>query len=289
MRRRGVIAGCGTALLALAGCAMVHPRHDVDAPSPSQAALCQQLSQSAQAAMDRHDYDRALADLSRLVAESPRSAEAHHRIGRILQVQGRFVEARQAYRRALELDREYVGALIGLGELEDQLGQPEAALARFESAIEIDPQQPEAHVARGRVLEAVGRTDDALAAYFRTLELNPTAAPVILRIATIQLARREPDQALTRLDQVLELTPGDPEAHHQRGLAHLALNHATQAVADLRFAAQHLPNRPEVFYHLALALDADHKSRDALVAAQRALTLAPAYTDARNLTQRLRR
>jgi tetratricopeptide (TPR) repeat protein len=289
MRRRGVTAGCGTILLALAGCALVNPRHDRNIPSSSQAALCQQLSQSAQAAIDRQDYDLALVDLERLVAESPRSAEAHHRIGKILQIQGRFDQAKQAYRRALELDREYVGALIGLGEIEDHLGQPEAALGRFESAIEIDPHQAEAHFARGRVLEAIGRTDDALAAYFRTLELNPTSAPAILRVATIQLNRNDPDQALTRLDQVLELTPADPDAHHRRGLAHLALKHPRQAVADLQFAARHLADRPEVFYHLALALQADHQSQGALAAAERAVALAPGYADARNLTQKLRR
>lgn len=289
MRRWGLIAGCGFVLLAFAGCATVRSRGDRQAPSAEQSALVQQLSQTAQAAIDRRDYPQARADLERLVAESPRSAEAHHRLGRVLQLQGQLDLAKRAYRKALELDPEYVGALIGLGEIEDQLGQAEPALKRLEAAIELDPQKAEAHFARGRILEASGRADEALAAYFRTLELDPSMAPVILRIATLQLGRHEPEQALTRLDQVLELTPDDPEARFRRGQAHLVLNHPTLAVADLQIASQSLPNRPDVFYNLALALNADHKASDALDAAQHALTLAPNYADARTLTERLRR
>ena len=131
--------------------------------------------------------------------------------------------------------------------------------------------------------------DEALAAYFRSLELEPDAPAVSLRVATLQLARKQTDQALARLDQVIEMAPEDPEAHHRRGLAHLALQHPTRAVADLRFAAEHLQDRPDVFYHLALALNADHKTADAIEATERALKLAPEYADARNLSTQLRR
>ena len=278
MRRWPVIAGYGGALLVLAGCALIHPRDEGPLAPSSRSAHYQQLSRVAQAAIDRRDYEAARADLEQLASESPRSAEVHHRLGRVFQLQGRLVEAEAAYRRALEIEPEYVRALIGLGEVEAQLGRPGSALKRFEEAIEIDPHEPDAHLAEGRVLEVLGRPNEALACYFRGLERDPIAAPVILRIATLQLARNEPEQALARLDQVIGLTPDDPEAHHQRGLAHLALKHPAQAVDDLRFAAQRLPQHPEVFYHLALALDADHKAGPAREAAERALRLAPRTT-----------
>ena len=111
--------------------------------------------------------------LEQLAAEAPQLAEAHQRLGLVLQIEGRLAEAEAAYRKALGLDPEYVAALIGLGEIEAQFGRPDSALQRFDAAIEIDPHQAKAHLAEGRVLEAIGRTDEALAAYFRTLELDP--------------------------------------------------------------------------------------------------------------------
>ena len=224
MRRRAVIVGY-CALLMSSGCAWLRPREERLLSSSSQTALGRHLSQSAQAAIDRQDYVRARDDLERLVAGSPRSAEAHHRLGRVMQLQGEWAEAGASYRRALELDPEYVAALIGQGEVEAQLGRHDTALQRLDDAIEIDPHQAEAHLAEGRVLEAQGKIDEALAAYFRSLELEPNSPAVSLRVATLQLARKQTDQALARLDQVLEMAPDDPEAHHQRGLAHLALKH----------------------------------------------------------------
>jgi tetratricopeptide (TPR) repeat protein len=289
MRRWAVIAGCGAALLATAGCALVRPRRDQPPPSAAQSARCQELSELAQTAIDHHDYPQAQQALEQLAAEAPKLAEAHQRLGMVLQAQRRPAEAEAAYRKALELDPEYVAALIGLGEIEAQLGRPDSALTRFDTAIEIDPRQSEAHLAQGRILEALGRIDEALAAYFRTLELDPGAAAVILRIATIQLGRNQPDQALARLDQALELISDDAEAHYQRGRAHLALGHLPQAIVDLQFAAGRLPQRPDVFYNLALAFNADHKAREALLAAERAVKLAPNDAAVRDLSRRLRR
>src|SRR5690349_12732745 len=161
MRRRALIAGCGLALLACAGCAMVRPRDDRPSGSPA-SPLCQSLSQTAQEAIDRRDYERARVELERLVAESPRSAGALHRLGRVLQLQGRLAEAEASYRRALALDPEYVEAMIGQGEVAAQLGRPVDALEPLGAAIEIAPNKPEAHFALGRVLESLGRTGEAL-------------------------------------------------------------------------------------------------------------------------------
>jgi tetratricopeptide (TPR) repeat protein len=303
MRRGAVIAGRGAALLlavAFSGCAAFRPFHagersgrgaarGASLPTAQRSARSQELSQGAQAAIDRHDDAAALALLRELAALEPWSAEANHRLGRVLQSQGRFAEAETAYRRALTLDKEYVGAMIGLGSIDEALGRPADGLTEFDKAIEIDPHQAEAHLERGRALEGLGRTDEALAAYFRTLEFAPNSLQAKLRVATLQLARGEPDQALARLDPLVEQYPDDAEARHQRGRAHLALNHLPQARDDLKLAAIRLPDRPEVHYHLALALAADHETKAAIAAAEHALQLAPNYAEARALSEKLHR
>ena len=223
------------------------------------------------------------------MAEAPRSPEAHHRLGRVLLAQNRPVEAEAAFRQALELDREYVDAIVGLGQVALETGRLQEGLRRFDQAIELEPSRAEAHLARGRTLEALGRPADAQSAYFLALESDPTLAPAALRVSAIQLDQGRFDQALVRLDQVVELSPEDPEPRVLRGRVHLALKHPAQAVADLQYAAEKLPDRPDVFYGLALALDATQKSSDALKAAERASTLAPGWAEARELSQKLRR
>jgi tetratricopeptide (TPR) repeat protein len=273
-----------------AGCSWIARRGDLyDAPSTEQASRDRQVSESAQAAIDRGDPEQARQELLQLVAQSPRSAEAHQRLGKVLQIQGRLNEAEACFRRALELDHDYVGALIGLGTIAAANGDSQSALKRFETAVEIEPHDADAHFACAQVFETLGRVDEALAAYFRTLEFNPLHPEVSQRIAAIQLGRNQPDQALARLDQAVELAPEDGEVRLLRGRAHLSLRHVPQAIADLRTAVDRLPNRPDAYYHLALALDAAHQTKDALRAAEQALRLAPDNADARDLSQRLRR
>ncbi len=295
MRRRAVITAwrllTGLALASTAGCGWlgVRPRDDRLPPTPQQVERIQQISERAQAAIDKGEYESARVDLLQLVNEEPDSAEALQRLGNVLLLEGRDSEAEACYRSALARDHDYVEALIGLGDVEARRGDSASALKRFESAIAIDPHRPKAHFSMGRVLEAMGQTDDALAAYFRALESDANNGEVIIRIAAIQLARSQPDQALSRLDQVIELSPLDGEARELRGLAHFKLHHLQEAIADFRAAAQRLPERVDVFYHLALALEADNKRTDALRAAEQAVRLAPADASVRDLSERLRR
>lgn len=295
MRRRAVMAAwvltAGLALAATAGCNALHPRGR-DAPraaSPEQTERIQQISERAQAAVDRGDLEQARLDLVQLVAQEPDSPEALQRLGSVLMLEGRLAEAEGCFHAALARDHDYVEAMLGIGQVEAQRGDSAMALKRFEMAISIDPRQSRAHYLLGRAREAVGQTDEALAAYFRAVEFDANDVASMIRIAAIQLARSQPDQALSRLDQAVELAPVDGEARSLRGLAHWKLHHIPEAIADLRAAVQRLPDRPEIYYNLALVLEADHKRADARSAAEQALKLAPTDSAVRQLSERLRR
>ena len=276
-------------LTAQAGCSWigVRPGFDRNTPDQAQVARNQEISEHAQEAIDRGDYEQARLELLQLANEAPDSAEAKQRLGLVLQLENRLTEAEACYRAALARDPDYVEALIGLGQVEAQRGEVIPALKHIETAIEIDPQRARGHFSLGRLLEAQGRSDDALAEYFRALELEPNNAEVSLSIAAIQLSQNQPDQALSRLDRVVEPAPENGEARNLRGRAHLVLRHFGQAVDDFRDAARLLPGRADVYYNLALALEGDRKPADALRAAEQALRLAPDFPDARMLSQRL--
>ena len=278
-------------LAASAGCSWPGTRrgNSHDPPTAEQAARTQQISERAQAAIDRGDLEQARMELLQLAAQIPGSAEAHQRLGKVLQLQGRLNEAETCFRRALQLDPDYVGALIGLGTIEAAKGDPQSALKRFQLAVEIEPHDAEAHFACARQLEAMGRTDEALAAYFRTLEFNPLHPEVSQRIGAIQLARTSRTRHWRGSTRPWTWPQENGEVRLLRGRAHLMLRHPPQAIADFRMAARNLPNRADVYYFLALALVAAHQPADALKAAEQALRLAPDYADARDLSKRLRR
>lgn len=294
MRRGALIAVFGLALgllPGLSGCGWPGARRNSlkDALSPERAERVQAIGERAQTALDAGNLELAERELRQLVALSPRSPEGYQRLGGVLMRRGRPDEAAVNFERALALDRDYVGALVGLGEIEAARGDAAAAIRRFETAVEIEPRDAAAQLALGRELEALGQNDKALAAYFRAIENDPFLVEASRRVASIQLSRDDADQALARLDQTIEMAPGDAEVLLLRGRVYLALNQASRAVADLRAASQRLPQRPDVHFYLALALDADSQPADALKSAEEALKLAPDYAAAQVLTERLRR
>jgi tetratricopeptide (TPR) repeat protein len=293
MGRRAVISGCCVALALMPGCAGVrlHRDRDKTVEPSAQSVSREDLSQAATVAMDKGDYTQARADLERLVGQSPRSAELHFRLGKVMQFQGELVGAEAEYRKALGLDPYYVGALVGLGQIDARLGRPSDALTRFEKAIEVDPHHAEAHFARGQTLEVLGRRDDALAAYFLSIQIDPSSAsaPAMVRVAALQLDRGQADQALVRLEQANELSPDNPEIRYRRGLTLLALKKPKPAIADFSFASEKAPDRVDVLLGLAQALEADRQPLLARQALDRALRLQPDSPVAREISERLRR
>lgn len=285
------VLSAGLALAQGAGCNRLSLRRGDESPAipPEKLGRLRQISERAQAAVDRGDLEAARADLVQLVKEEPDSPEALQRLGTVLMLEGRLAEAEGYFRRALDRDRDYVDAMLGLGQIEAQRGDAVSALKHFDQAVSIDPHRPRAHHLLGRAREAVGQVDEALASYFRALESDANDVASMSRIADIQLARSQPDQALARLDQAVELAPADGDVRALRGLAHWKLNHLPEAIADLRAAAERLPDRPDIYYHLALVLEAGHRTADARSAVDQALRLAPADTAVRQLSERLRR
>lgn len=292
MRRRAWIAGCCCVALALGGapgCVGARLRREKGAEPQVPGISRQDLSHAATAAMDRNDFEQARLDLELLLQQSPASAELHFRLGKVLQFEDKPVEAEAEYRKALGLDPHYVGALVGLGQVDARLGRHQDALVRFEKAIEVEPHLAEAHLARGRTLEVLGRPGDALAAYFRSLELDPSLAKAMIRVAAIQCDRQQFDQALVRLEQADLLMPDDPEIRYRRGITLLALNQPKRAIDDLKFAAQRAPYRADVLVGLAKAFDADRQPEQARLALEQALRLQPELPIARELSDQLRR
>jgi tetratricopeptide (TPR) repeat protein len=271
------------------GCKWIGLRNGSDpgAPTRAQAARNQEVSEHAQEAIDRGDYEQARRELLQLATLVPSSAETQQRLGMVLQLEQRLPEAEACFRMALQRDPDYVEALIGLGQVEALRGDVAAALKHLETAIEIDPHLAKAHFSLGRLFQSQGKMDEALAEYFRTVEFEPNNTEVSLNIAAIQLAQSQPDQALSRLDRVVELSPENGAARELRGRTHLALRQFAGAVDDFRAAAKSFPDRADVYYHLAVALEADHKPADALRAAEQALRISPDYADARGLSHRL--
>jgi tetratricopeptide (TPR) repeat protein len=84
--------------------------------------------------------------------------------------------AREAYRRALELEPDHADALVNLGRMLHAAGAPASAEAHYRKALAVRPDDDTALFNLGVALEDLGRGEEALAAYEKALEVDPGCA-----------------------------------------------------------------------------------------------------------------
>ncbi|MDX2050874.1 MAG: putative 2OG-Fe(II) oxygenase [Polyangiaceae bacterium] len=129
------------------------------------------------------DWGSALAQLgrtteagaafARAVAEPNTTATAHAHLAHWLSDQGEISQASQHYDEALALEPNNAAALLGRGELRQQLGEPLLALSDFECALRTESRGHQAFLHVVEALLALGRREEALAHAERLLQARP--------------------------------------------------------------------------------------------------------------------
>ena len=83
--------------------------------------------------------EEATSLASRLIALSPRFAEAYNQRAIALFIQGRFAESAEDCQRVLQLNPYHIGAVSGLAQCQMQLNQPREALRSLRKALKLQP------------------------------------------------------------------------------------------------------------------------------------------------------
>jgi superkiller protein 3 len=114
---------------------------------------------------------------------------APYRYGEALMRQGRLLEARDAFRKAVELDPEFSMAHRGLGHALIALDEPDDAVRHLERAAEIEPEDGVIYTALARAYQMQGKRDRALEAAEKASGLRSIyGVPDPIRYSTENLA-----------------------------------------------------------------------------------------------------
>jgi tetratricopeptide (TPR) repeat protein len=117
------------------------------------------------------------------------------------------VEARDAYRRALELDHRHAGAHLNLGRLLHEDGDPRGAELHYRCALlAAGPSRAVAAFNLGVALEDQQLLDEALLAYARALEADPALADAHFNLSRLLERLGRPRDALRHLAAYRQLT-----------------------------------------------------------------------------------
>ncbi len=187
------------------------------------------------AALD--DFDTALAELKQeQAAPGVHLAEAYNGRGAALLQMGRYREALDALRRALEYQPDLAGAYFNMGLSYEGLGDSDSALEAYGRALELEPNDAEVYFRRGGVWFAREEFEQTVADNTRAIELHPDGTitgPYTARgLAYFRL--EEYNKALADFSEAMKADPrAAADAYFYRALAYINLNDAQAAHADL--------------------------------------------------------
>ncbi len=222
----------------------------------------------------------ALAPAQKVIALSPKDAEAHNNLGNVLTDLGQLAEAVASYRRALEIKPDYAEAHNNLGAALKDLGQLAEAVASYRRALEIKPDFAEAHSNLGYVLKDLGLLAEAVASCRRALEIKPdfSQAHNNLGAALNDLGRRA--AAVASYRRALEIKPDFADAHSNLGNVLRNLGQLNEAAASCRRALEIKPNHAEAHNNLGVALNDLGQLAEAVASYRRALEIKPDFARA---------
>ncbi len=197
-------------------------------------------------------------------------------------------EARELYRRALELDPAFARAYAGLAmtyameyRLRPGVDSSTALTRAFElaeSARLIDPEIPEVYWALGFVHSQGRRHDQAIQCLQRAIELNRSFADAYAFMGGIYSYMGRPSETIPLLRTALRLNPDGGYLYFLiLGRAYLFQDDVEQALINLREAAARNPVDLETRVYLAAALTAAGDSAAADWEAQEVRTLATGF------------
>ena len=227
-------------------------------------------------------------------ARAPEAVRWPYYLAHLYQVTGQRGRALDRFRRVVALDPDYLPALVWLGEMHLDQGEPAAAERIYEQALALEPASPAVLAGIGQA--ALAREDAARAVTYleRALAVDPGATSLhySLGMAYRDLGRLELAEQYLRQrgggaprlpDPLLQQSTGlldSALAHERRGSRALSAGRHAEAAAAFRAGLALTPDDPTLRHRLGVALNMAGDARAAAAQFESALAVAPDFADA---------
>ena len=133
------------------------------------------------------EVTEALADLERAIKlNEQQSFVPWNNIGRLHFKEKNYFQSITAYKNALAIKKDYLPALIGLGNAYKSVKQYTAATDAYDRALEIDSKANEAWYGKALIAESLGDYDAAKAAYEKAIAISPDWQAAIEGLARVE-------------------------------------------------------------------------------------------------------
>jgi tetratricopeptide (TPR) repeat protein len=160
------------------------------------------------------DAPGALALYDALIARLPNSPKLWNERGVALHQTGRYVEAQESYRRAIECDASYALAINNFGVAQYHAGNPDKAFEAFRRAIEVHGTFVKARLNQALLLLKGKRMQMSLEAYRKVLAVDAEHPVAWNGVGLVLSELRKFEDARNAFARAIQARPKYAEAHY---------------------------------------------------------------------------
>jgi len=164
----------------------------------------------AQAVLGKKDYKKAVSLLESLRSAYPKIPAVMYQLGRAQMYDGNFNQAQVVLNEAVQANPNYVDAVLLLGQVKLQLGEPQGDITLMQNLLKTHPNLMPAQLQLAEAHRMLGRFDEASAVYKEQIKLTPTAVGPYLLLGSILRQQDKNAEAREAFAKAHELAPDNP-------------------------------------------------------------------------------
>jgi tetratricopeptide (TPR) repeat protein len=177
-----------------------------------------------------------------LLQVAPGSYQAHQLNAEVLEIQEKFTDAIEEYRKVLTLAPRLAGIHYRLGRLllagERSPGTLDSARKEFEEELQMNPGDPGSEYELGEMAREARNWNDAIEHFGRAVASEPDFASALVGLGKSLVSAGRAAEAVAPLEKAVKLTPGDPVAHYQLSFAYRRVGRDAEAQKELALYRQ---------------------------------------------------
>ncbi|HZI88290.1 MAG TPA: tetratricopeptide repeat protein [Pyrinomonadaceae bacterium] len=237
-------------------------------------------AERAAKALTEGRYQEAVDEYKKAIELDRNSADLHHGLGLAYMKLSDRAKATEAFKEAIRLRPGWAEAHYDLGRAYHELGQYEAAASSFEEAIRLEPDFFEALISLGSTYQHSGLHVRSVEVLRKAVLLRATNLDAKCALATALILSGEPRDAATVLEEATRLSPQSSLVYSTLGQAYRLLGKYQEALGALQQALRLSPEDPVAYNYLGMTYESLQLKQDAVAAYKQAIAFKSDYAEA---------
>lgn len=231
----------------------------------------------------RQEREKAVAVYRRyLDGINPRNREIRQHLVRLFMTAKEYQAALTELERMLAEDPDDLDAQLRVSLMYGELKEYPKAIERLQKILTVRPAELKVRDYLGYLFEENKEPEKAIEAYAFNLKLDPTYFEGHLHLGVLLYRLKRSPESITHLREASKLNPKQPESHIVLGLAYLQSDQFEMASQAFEEGIQFNPKNADLYFNLGTAYDKLNRFDDVVRAMEMALKLDPHHADALN-------